>query len=411
MKSIKYIDNELNIDNISFKKIEQAFSTPCYIYSQETILNNLSDYSSSLCSSDLVCYSVKSSNNLAILELISSNDYGFDVVSKGELQKALYAKANPKKIVFSGVGKTEEDLSFAIINKIKSINVESYSELKTINKLSKKFNEDVDIALRLNPEVSSKTHPFLDTGSKDTKFGLSEEEFNSCMQLIDDEANIKLKGLAFHIGSDIQDFSSYDKAIKVMLKKFNSINKKYPLEFLDVGGGLAIKYFDEDQTIEIKEFVKKVKQCIPDNINLIFEPGKSVIGNAGFLLTKVTYKKNKNNPILVIDAGMNDHIRVPLYGAKHKILPVNKTNKSVKKVSVVGPICESADYFDKNFEYDLDESELLVICSSGAYGFSMSSNYNARLKPPEVMIKEGKAHLIRKRETFEDLISNELNLK
>ena len=294
MKSIKYIDNELNIDNVSFKKIEQAFSTPCYIYSQETILNNLSDYSSSLCSSDLVCYSVKSSNNLAILELISSNDYGFDVVSKGELQKALYAKANPKKIVFSGVGKTEEDLSFAIINKIKSINVESYSELKTINKLSKKFNEDVDIALRLNPEVSSKTHPFLDTGSKDTKFGLSEEEFNSCMQLIDDEANIKLKGLAFHIGSDIQDFSSYDKAIKVMLKKFNSINKKYPLEFLDVGGGLAIKYFDEDQTIEIKEFVKKVKQCIPDNINLIFEPGKSVIGNAGFLLTKVTYKKNKN---------------------------------------------------------------------------------------------------------------------
>ena len=411
MKSIKYTNNELNIDNVSFSKIDKAFSTPCYIYSQDTILKNLNDYRANLSSSDLVCYSIKSSNNLAILKLIASNNYGFDVVSMGELQKALHVKADPKKIVFSGVGKTEEDLSFAIVNKIKSINVESYSELKLINSLSKKFNEEVNIALRLNPEVSSKTHPFLDTGSKDSKFGLSDNELNSCMQLINDEANINLKGLAFHIGSDIQDFVSYDKAIKVMLKKFNTINKKHPLEFLDVGGGLAIKYFDTDQTIEIKDFVKKVKQSIPNNINLVFEPGKSVIGNAGFLLTKVTYKKNKNSPILVIDAGMNDHIRIPLYGAKHKILPVKKVNKSTKNISVVGPICESADYFDKNFEYDIDEGELLVICSSGAYGFSMSSNYNARLKPPEVMINNGKAHLIRKRETYEDLISNEINLK
>ena len=410
MTAVKYINNRLSIDKVSFQEIEKAFSTPCYIYSEVTILNNLNDYSSNLSSSDLVCYSVKSSNNLAILKLIASNGYGFDVVSKGELQKALYAKADPKKIVFSGVGKTEEDLSFAIKNKIKSINVESYSELKLINKLSKKFDEEVNIALRLNPEVSSKTHPFLDTGSKDTKFGLSEDELSCCMKLLEDGDNINLKGLAFHIGSDIRDFSSYEKAIKVMLKKFNTISKIYPLEFLDVGGGLAIKYFDEDQTIKIKTFVEKVKQSIPDNINLVFEPGKSIIGNAGFLLTKITYKKNKDNPILIVDAGMNDHIRVPLYGAKHKILPAHKTNKTQKKISVVGPICESADYFDKNFKYDLYEGDLLVICSSGAYGFSMSSNYNARLKAPEVLVKNGKAKLIRARETFEDLIYKELDL-
>jgi len=227
------------------------------------------------------------------------------------------------------------------------------------------------------------------------------------MSIIKNQKNINLKGLAFHLGSEIKDFSYFKKAINFMLDQIKSLDMCKSIEFLDVGGGLAIKYFDNDKTLSIQEFVKKVRGLVPNDIHLVFEPGKSIIGNAGYLMSKVLYKK-KN--ILIIDAGMNDHIRTPLYGAKHNILPVIKQNKSRNKFTIAGPICESADFFDKNFSYSLDEGDLVVIASSGAYGFSMSSNYNARLKPPEVLISNEKMKLIRKRETFDDYISEETGL-
>ena len=405
---MEYKNNRLALDGVFFEDIYTKHSSPTYIYSRDEILSNISSYKINIGSGDLVCFSVKSSNNLQILKLISSQGLGFDVVSGGELNKVLYINADKSKIVFSGVGKTKQDLICAIKNNIKSINVESLSELKLISTLVNEMNIPVNIALRLNPEIKSKTHPYLETGSSESKFGIAKSELHKCMRIIKNQNNINLKGLAFHIGSEIKDFSYFKRAINFMLDQINLLNMDKTIEFLDVGGGLGIKYLDKDKTLTIEKFVKKVRLQVPNYINLIFEPGKSIIGNAGYLISKVLYKK-KN--ILIIDAGMNDHIRTPLYGAKHNILPVRKQSKSKNKFTIAGPICESADFFDKKFAYDLDEGELIVIGSSGAYGFSMSSNYNARLRPPEVLISNKKMKLIRKRETFDDYISEETGLE
>ena len=404
---MEYVNNRLSLDGVFFEDIYSKHSTPTYVYSQDEILSNINSYKINTDSNDLVCFSVKSSNNLHILKLISSQGLGFDVVSGGELDKVLYINADTNKIVFSGVGKTKQDLTKAIKNNIKSINVESISELKLISIIVNELNTSANIALRVNPEITSKTHPYLETGSSESKFGIAKSDLSKCIKIIKNQNKINLKGLAFHIGSEINDFSHFKRAINFMLDQINSMNIEKPIEFLDVGGGLAIKYFDNDKTLSIEEFVKKVRQLVPNHINLIFEPGKSIIGNAGYLMSKVLYKK-KN--ILIIDAGMNDHIRTPLYGAKHNILPSRQQSKSKNKFTVAGPICESADYFDKNFPYSLEEGELIVIGSSGAYGFSMSSNYNARLKPPEVLILNKKMTLIRKRETFDDYIYEEIGL-
>ena len=404
---MEYVNNRLSLDGVFFEDIYSKHSTPTYVYSRDEILSNINSYKINIDSNDLVCFSVKSSNNLYILKLISSQGLGFDVVSGGELNKVLYINADTNKIVFSGVGKTKQDLTNAIKNNIKSINVESLSELKLISIIVNELNTSANIALRVNPEITSKTHPYLETGSSKSKFGIPKSDLGKCIKIIKNQDKINLRGLAFHIGSEIKDFSYFKRAINFMLDQIHSLNTDKPIEFLDVGGGLAIKYFDNDKTLSIEEFVKKVRQLVPNHINLIFEPGKSIIGNAGYLISKVLYKK-KN--ILIIDAGMNDHIRTPLYGARHNILPTRKQSKSKNKFTVAGPICESADYFDKNFPYSLEEGELIVIGSSGAYGFSMSSNYNARLKPPEVIVLNKKMKLIRNRETFDDYISEEIGL-
>ena len=404
---MEYVNNRLSLDGVFFEDIYSKHSSPTYVYSQDEILSNINSYKINTDYNDLVCFSVKSSNNLHILKLISSQGLGFDVVSGGELDKVLYINADTNKIVFSGVGKTKQDLTNAIKNNIKSINVESVSELKLISIIVNELNTSANIALRVNPEITSKTHPYLETGSSKSKFGIAKSDLRKCIKIINNQNKINLRGLAFHIGSEIKDFSYFKRAINFMLDQINSMNIEKPIEFLDVGGGLAIKYFDNDKTLSIEEFVKKVRQLVPNHINLIFEPGKSIIGNAGYLISKVLYKK-KN--ILIIDAGMNDHIRTPLYGARHNILPTRKQSKSKNKFTVAGPICESADYFDKNFPYSLEEGELIVIGSSGAYGFSMSSNYNARLKPPEVIVLNKKMKLIRNRETFDDYISEEIGL-
>lgn len=404
---MEYVNNRLSLDGVFFEDIYSKHSTPTYVYSRDEILSNINSYKINIDSNDLVCFSVKSSNNLYILKLISSQGLGFDVVSGGELNKVLYINADTNKIVFSGVGKTKQDLTNAIKNNIKSINVESLSELKLISIIVNELNTSANIALRVNPEITSKTHPYLETGSSKSKFGIPKSDLGKCIKIIKNQDKINLRGLAFHIGSEIKDFTYFKRAINFMLDQIHSLNTDKPIEFLDVGGGLAIKYFDNDKTLSIKEFVKKVRQLVPNHINLIFEPGKSIIGNAGYLISKVLYKK-KN--ILIIDAGMNDHIRTPLYGARHNILPTRKQSKSKNKFTVAGPICESADYFDKNFPYSLEEGELIVIGSSGAYGFSMSSNYNARLKPPEVIVLNKKMKLIRNRETFDDYISEEIGL-
>ena len=404
---MEYVNNRLSLDGVFFEDIYSKHSSPTYVYSQDEILSNINSYKINTDYNDLVCFSVKSSNNLHILKLISSQGLGFDVVSGGELDKVLYINADANKIVFSGVGKTKQDLTNAIKNNIKSINVESVSELKLISIIVNELNTSANIALRVNPEITSKTHPYLETGSSKSKFGIAKSDLRKCIKIINNQNKINLRGLAFHIGSEIKDFSYFKRAINFMLDQINSMNIEKPIEFLDVGGGLAIKYFDNDKTLSIEEFVKKVRQLVPNHINLIFEPGKSIIGNAGYLISKVLYKK-KN--ILIIDAGMNDHIRTPLYGARHNILPTRKQSKSKNKFTVAGPICESADYFDKNFPYSLEEGELIVIGSSGAYGFSMSSNYNARLKPPEVIVLNKKMKLIRNRETFDDYISEEIGL-
>ena len=288
---MEYVNNRLSLDGVFFEDIYSKHSTPTYVYSRDEILSNINSYKINIDSNDLVCFSVKSSNNLYILKLISSQGLGFDVVSGGELNKVLYINADTNKIVFSGVGKTKQDLTNAIKNNIKSINVESLSELKLISIIVNELNTSANIALRVNPEITSKTHPYLETGSSKSKFGIPKSDLGKCIKIIKNQDKINLRGLAFHIGSEIKDFSYFKRAINFMLDQIHSLNTDKPIEFLDVGGGLAIKYFDNDKTLSIKEFVKKVRQLVPNHINLIFEPGKSIIGNAGYLISKVLYKK------------------------------------------------------------------------------------------------------------------------
>ena len=255
---MEYVNNRLSLDGVFFEDIYSKHSTPTYVYSQDEILSNINTYKVNADSNDLVCFSVKSSNNLHILKLISSQGLGFDVVSGGELDKVLYINADTNKIVFSGVGKTKQDLTKAIKNNIKSINVESVSELKLISRIVNELNTSANIALRVNPEIISKTHPYLETGSSKSKFGIAKSDLRKCIEIIKNQNKINLRGLAFHIGSEIKDFSYFKRAINFMLDQINSMNIDKPIEFLDVGGGLAIKYFDMIKLLVSKNLLEKL---------------------------------------------------------------------------------------------------------------------------------------------------------
>ena len=404
---MQYKNKIFHVENISTEKLVKKFNTPLYCYSYLKLKNNIINFKNHFSNiNPLICFSVKSNSNVKIIKEIKNLDCGADVVSKGEMMKALKAGVNPKKIVFSGVGKTYSELEYAINKNILLINVESKSELLVIEKIGKIKKKKVNIGIRLNPNTNAKTLKQISTGRESDKFGVAEKEFLKLVQYSKLSKFLKLKCLSVHIGSQILSHKPYEKMLKVVDKLIKKSNHLF--EFIDLGGGMGISYEKNNKKLNFKIYNSLINKFLKkNNCKIIFEPGRSIIGNAGILISKIIYiKKNKNKNFVILDAAMNDLMRPALYGAKHQIIPSIKNKKNLNKIfEFVGPICESTDKFlTINKFQKIKEGDVLIICDSGAYGMSLSSNYNVRPLSTEILIKNSKIQVIRNRQKLSDLI-------
>ncbi len=404
---MKYINKKLVIEKIGIEKIAKKYGTPTYCYSYNQLKTNINNFKKSFKSlSPLICFSVKSNSNINLIKEIKKFGLGADVVSIGELMMAIKAGINPKKIVFSGVGKTSNEISYAIERKILLINAESRSEIKEIDRIAKLKKKKIQIGIRLNPNTDAKTLKQISTGKKENKFGVNEKTFIDLVNYCKKSKNVLLRCLSVHIGSQILNHKPYMRMLKVIDKIIKKTN--FEFEFIDLGGGMGISYDNEDKKLDYKKYNLAINNFLKDHKSkIIFEPGRSIIGNTGTLISKIIYIKetNKKN-FVILDTAMNDLMRPALYGATHKILPSKKIGKKSQKIfEFVGPICESTDKFIslKKFQ-KLKEKDIVAICDVGAYGMSLSSNYNLRLKPLEVLIKGTKIRVIKKRQKYKDLI-------
>ena len=404
---MRYINKNLTIEKVNTQNIAKIFGTPTYCYSYNLLKKNIQNFKKNFNSiSPLICFAIKSNTNLNLIKEIKNFGLGADVVSMGELMLALKAGISPKKIVFSGVGKTSKEINFAIDKKILLINAESKSEIIEIERIAKLKKRYVNIGIRLNPNTDAKTLSQISTGKKENKFGVNDKTFFELVKYCKNSNNIDLKCLSVHIGSQILDYKPYDKMLKIVDKIIDKSNYKF--EFVDLGGGMGISYNNTKKKLDYKRYNNSIKKFLKKHKSkIIFEPGRSIIGNTGILLSEITYiKKSGNKNFVILDAGMNDLMRPALYGASHRILPSVKKNKiSRKTYEFVGPICESTDKFIrlKNFQ-ELKEKDLIIICDVGAYGMSLSSNYNMRPKPTELLIKGSITKVIKKRQKHNDLI-------
>ncbi|MDA9663688.1 diaminopimelate decarboxylase [Candidatus Pelagibacter sp.] len=395
------------MEKIKAIDIAKKFGTPIYCYSYNQLRENIKNFKKNFKSfSPLICFAVKSNTNINLIREIRKFGLGADVVSMGELMLALKAGIDPKKIVFSGVGKTSNEISYAIDKKILLINAESESEINEIERIAKSKKRIVNIGIRLNPNTDAKTLKQISTGKKENKFGVDEKTFINLVNYSKLSKNINLKCLSVHIGSQILDHRPYEKMLGVLDKIIKKT--KYKFHFIDLGGGMGISYEKKNKNLNYQKYNIAIKKFLKDHKSkIIFEPGRSIIGNTGSLISKVIYiKKNKKKDFIILDAAMNDLMRPALYGANHKTLPAIKKNQISKKIyEFVGPICESTDKFTtlKKFQ-KLKEKDFVVMCDVGAYGMSLSSNYNVRPKPIEVLIKGSKINVIKKRQKLDDLI-------
>ena len=404
---MKYIKNSFLIEKVNLQKLTKKFETPLYCYSYEKLKHNINNFKLNFKSfSPLICFALKANSNLKIIKEIKKLGLGADVVSKGELMKALKAGVNSKKIVYSGVGKTSSELSYAIDKKILLINSESRSEVLEIEKLAKSKKKIVDIGIRLNPNTDAKTLSQISTGKKENKFGVNEKTFIELVNYIKKSKYINLKCLSVHIGSQIINHKPYEKMLRVIDKLIRKINYKF--EFIDLGGGMGISYQESKKKLNYKKYNHAVKKLLKKHdCKIIFEPGRSIIGNTGILVSKVIYiKENQTKNFIILDAAMNDLMRPALYGAKHRIIPLNRKKEISKKTyEFVGPICETTDKFlTINKFQKLNEKDLVIICDVGAYGSSLSSNYNLRAKPVEILVKGSKISVVKKRQKLKDLV-------
>ncbi len=404
---MKYINKRLTVESINFQRIAKKFGTPFYCYSYSKLKENVNKFKKNFKSfSPLICFAVKSNTNVNLIREIKKFGLGADVVSLGELMMALKAGIKPNKIVFSGVGKTSSELNFAINKQILLINAESLSEIMEINRLAKLRNKKVRVGVRLNPNTDAKTLNQISTGKKENKFGVNKNTFHKIVNFCKNSKNIDLKCLSVHIGSQILDHKPYGKMLKVVSHILDKTNHQF--EFIDLGGGMGINYSDKNKTLNYKKYNTAINNFLKKHkVKIIFEPGRSIIGNTGVLITKVIYIKDSGRKkFIILDAAMNDLIRPALYGALHRTLPVIKSNKMSNTIyEFVGPICESTDKFItlKKFQ-KLEEKDLIAICDVGAYGMSLSSNYNLRPKPIELLIKGSKINVIRKRQKHTEII-------
>ena len=414
MHDFIYKNNSLFCEDLKVQDLADRFGTPLHIYSYNTLTDHFIKLRKAFWQIEpLICYSVKANSNLAILKSLIDKGAGLDIVSGGELFRALKVGCPAKKIVYASVGKTEAEIATAIAKGILFFNVESLPELRSIDRIARRLDKVTRVAIRINPDVEAKTHKFITTGKITNKFGIDLDNAYKILLLRNKFRNVKICGLHIHIGSQITESAPFVAAIKKVADFIKRLELKgIRLEYLNIGGGLGIIYAHETpQTAQVyaNEIAPLLKKT---GLKIIMEPGRFIVGNAGILVTKVLYIKHTlKKKFIIVDGGMNDLIRPALYGAYHNILPLRKTLRT-EKADVVGPICESGDFLAKErLTACIKEGDYLAVMSTGAYGFSMSSNYNSRLRAAEVLVNKAKVSVIRKRETYADLIHNELNFK
>jgi len=412
MHLFKYHGPELFAEDIAVKELAEKYGTPLYVYSYNTVLRHFQVYTRAFKDyPHIICFALKANSNIAILRLFAKNGGGADIVSGGELYKALKAGISPKKIVYAGVGKTVEEIKFALRSKILMFNVESDDELREINRIAGIMRLKAPVALRINPDIDPETHPYIATGLKRHKFGIPIEDALEHYRVAARLKNIKVLGIHKHIGSQITKISPFVDSLKSILLLLDKLTLEgLNIQNLDIGGGLGIPYKDEEPPVP-EDLAKNIVPLLKGRrLTLILEPGRSIVGNAGILVTRMLYqKKGKEKEFVIVDAGMNDLIRPSFYGAYHHLLPVVRKKRDTILCDVVGPICESSDFLAIERELKrLRKGEYLAVMGAGAYAFSMSSNYNSRPKAAEVMVRGREHFLIRSRETYGDLIRGEV---
>ncbi|MDX1900559.1 MAG: diaminopimelate decarboxylase [Gammaproteobacteria bacterium] len=411
MQPCHTINNVLHIENISLENIAKQFGTPCYVYSRAAIETNLAQFQKAFQHRPhRICYAVKANSNLAILNIFAEHNIGFDIVSGGELERVLAAGGDPNKIIFSGVGKTKNEIVKALNIGIHCFNVESEPELFRLNEIAKENNTTIKIGLRINPDVDAKTHPHIATGLSENKFGLDWQHTLRIVDELPQLKHLKLIGIGCHIGSQLTSLEPFSAAIDRILFFIEKLkDKNIYLDHIDLGGGLGVVYHNETPP-SVTEYAKMICNKLSSfEGDIIFEPGRSLVANTGVLLTTIEYiKQTAHKNFAIVDAGMNDLLRPPLYEAWHQISPVkNHSDIEATHYDIVGPVCESADILGKNRLLSIQQNDILAIHSVGAYGFSMSSNYNSRARPVEIMIDDNQVFVIRERETLQDLFSTE----
>jgi diaminopimelate decarboxylase len=412
---IYYNENQLMMEDLKIEEIIKETGTPTYLYSKGSLLNQLNQLKDAFHSANvLFCYSLKVCHNINIANVFVNEGCGIDIVSGGELYRALKAGADPRKIVYSGVGKTVKEIKEAIEANILMFNVESEQELQRINKIAASMDKKVSVSLRINPGVDAKTHPYITTGMKENKFGIDCEMgleiFSRAMQM----ENINICGIDLHIGSQLLDISPYGEAMKVVadyVRTLKSMN--IPIRYVDIGGGIGIPYTKDQSTPNLSEYARLVTEPFKDmpEITFILEPGRFLTAQAGLLITEVQYTKDNSygKRFVIVDTGMHHLIRPSLYQAYHNIIPVDKKDKPKRNVDIVGPICESADFLAKDRLLDeITQGDLLAVTDAGAYGMSMASHYNSHELPVEVLVSKDSYKIIKKRETYENLLQGEL---
>ena len=412
MHHFTYRDNELYCEDVPVQKIAADIGTPFYLYSHATLTRHFKAFNEAFEGIDrLICFSAKANTNLAILKLFATLGCGLDIVSGGELYRGIQAGFAPNRIVYSGVGKRIDEIDYALKSEIMMFNMESFDELKLINQRAGKLKKKAAVAIRVNPDVDPKTHPYISTGLKKNKFGIDIETAIEGYQLAGSLEHVEVVGIDCHIGSQITETGPFEDALQSIKTLLNHLKAELGIhiKYIDMGGGLGITYGDETPP-SLKEYATGFLTHLEGmDLKLILEPGRVLVGNAGILITRVLYKKpGSAKNFIIVDAGMNDLLRPTLYNAFHAIEPVVRSEAALSVADVVGPICESGDFFavDRNLA-DVDGGELLAVMSTGAYGFVMSSNYCSRPRVAEVMVKDRHHQVVKKRESYQDLVRGE----
>jgi diaminopimelate decarboxylase len=429
--SFRYHDGSLHCEGVNLERAAEKYGTPLYVYSAGTILDHYRRLDAALSEIDhVICYAVKANSNRAILNLLSREGAGFDIVSGGELFRVLAAGGDPRSCTFAGVGKSQEEIEYALEQQVLSFNVESEAELAYIDRIARSKGVQAPIALRINPDVDAGTHRYVSTGRSENKFGIALDYVAKVYERAAQMPNIAIRGVQMHIGSQITEAAPFAEAITKITPLILRLRERHPLEFLNVGGGIGIVYessfasgsgdwwSEKDRVrattilpLTIHDYVAAISPPLRSiGLRVLLEPGRLLVGNAGVLLTRVRYiKRTENKKFVIVDAGMNDLIRPALYQSYHEIVPVREAQDSAREpVDVVGPVCESGDFFAQDRELpEMKEGDLAALMSAGAYGFVMASNYNSRPLPAEALVSGEKSALIRERQTFDDLVRGE----